>query len=66
MNLKELSQAKNPDLRASLEALRRAAGQARRTAIQTGTNLVVVEDGQLRRISADELSRQAESSAPIP
>ena len=66
MNLKELSQAKNPDLRASLEALRRAAGQARHTAIQTGTNLVVVEDGQLRRISADELSRQAESSAPIP
>lgn len=61
MNANDLSNAKDPDLRASLDALRRAAKQARKTAIQTDTNLVIVKDGQLKRISADELRRQAEA-----
>lgn len=61
MNVKDISNAKDPDLRASLDALRRAAQQARKTAIQTETNLVIVKDGQLKRISADELRRQAEA-----
>ncbi len=60
MNVKDISNAKDPDLRASLDALRRAAQQARKTAIQTETNLVIVKDGQLKRISADELRRQAD------
>jgi len=59
MNTKDISTAKDPDLRASLVALRRASQMARRTAIQTGTNLVVVKDGQMIRIPADELRRQA-------
>lgn len=61
MNANDLSNAQDPDLRASLDALRRAAKQARKTAIQTDTNLVIVKDGQLKRISADELRRQAEA-----
>ncbi|MBU0918267.1 hypothetical protein [Aquabacterium parvum] len=61
MNANDLSNAKDPDLRASLDALRRAAKQARKTAIQTDTNLVIVKDGQLKRISADELRQQAEA-----
>ncbi len=60
MKTKDISEAKDPDLRASMAALQRAALQARKTAIQTGTNLVIVKDGQLLRISAEELSQQTE------
>ena len=60
MKTKDISEAKDPDLRASMAALQRAALQARKTAIQTGTNLVIVKDGQLQRISAEELSQQTE------
>jgi hypothetical protein len=61
MNANDISNAKDPDLRASLGALRRAAQQARKTAIQTGTDLVIVKDGQMRRISPEELRQQAEA-----
>lgn len=60
MKTKDISEAKDPDLRASMAALQRAALQARKTAIQTGTHLVIVKDGQLLRISAEELSQQTE------
>ena len=60
MKTKDISEAKDPDLRASMAALQRAALQARKTAIQTGTNLIIVKDGQLLRISAEELSQQTE------
>jgi len=59
MNANDIANAKDPDLRASLAALRRAAQQARKTAIQTETNLVIVKDGRMQRISADELRQQA-------
>ncbi|WP_337245759.1 hypothetical protein [Luteimonas sp. gir] len=62
MKAKDLSQARSPELRASLAALRRAAALARRTAIQTETDLLVVKDGQLVRISAEQL-RQDETKA---
>ncbi len=57
MTQKELSEAKNPDLRASLAAMRRAAELARQTAIQTNTAIVTVCDGKLVRIPAEELRR---------
>ncbi len=62
MNDNDISNAKDPDLRASLVALRRAAQQARKTAIQTETNLVIVKDGRMQRISADELRQQAKAN----
>ena len=65
MNVNELATAKDPDLRSAWSALRRAALSARRTAIQTGTHLVIVEDGRLQRISAVELARQ-EANKPQP
>ncbi|MEY4766666.1 MAG: hypothetical protein RI907_3339 [Pseudomonadota bacterium] len=65
MNANDISDAKDPDLRASLDALRRAAQLARKTAIQTETSLVIVKDGQIKRISADELRQQA-AAAEIP
>jgi hypothetical protein len=58
----DISNAKDPDLRNALAALRRATLMARKTAIQTGTNIVVVRDGRMIRISADELRRQEENS----
>lgn len=51
----ELSNAKNPDLRASLTAMHRAAKLARQIALQTDTAIVVVKDGKLLRIPAEQL-----------
>lgn len=55
MNNADIREAKDPDLRASLAGMQRAAELARKTAIQTGTNLVFVKDGVITKISADEL-----------
>lgn len=55
MKPKAITEAKDPDLRSSGAALRRAAELARKTAIQTDTNLVVVKNGELTRISAQAL-----------
>lgn len=59
MNPKDISQAKNPDLRHSVTAMHRAAAMARETAILTGTSLVVRRNGQLVRIPAAELRTEA-------
>ncbi len=55
MKTKAITKAKDPDLRASGAALLRAAALARRTAIQTDTNLIVMKDGKLIRIPAQSL-----------
>lgn len=54
----DLSQAKNPDLRASFAAMQRAAALARQVAVQTGTAIVVVENDQIIRIPAQTLAQQ--------
>jgi hypothetical protein len=59
---KDIAQARNPDLRASMAAMRRAAQLARQIAIQTNTGIVMVRDGQCVRISAQEL-READAAA---
>lgn len=58
MKPQELSKARNPDLRASLAAMLRAAESARQTALQTGTAIVVVRDGKPVRITAEELRKE--------
>ncbi len=65
MKAKDISEAKDPDVRSSMAALQRAALLARQTAIQTGTNLVIVKDAQLLRISAEELRKEAKSKAEL-
>ena len=55
MTMKNIEEANDPDLRASAAAMRRAAVAARKTAIQTGTHLIIVKDGKLIRIPAQEL-----------
>ena len=58
MSPQELSKAKNPDLRASLVAMQRAAELARQIALQTNTAIVVVRDGKTVRVTAEELLRE--------
>ena len=60
MTLRDLSEAKNPDLRASLAGMRRAAAMARKIAIQTDTEIVLVRDGKPVRIGAAELRKGAD------
>ena len=60
MTQADISKAKNPDLRASVAAMRRAAELARRTAIQTDTAIIMVRDGKPVRIPADQLRRAQE------
>ncbi|MDR0842029.1 MAG: hypothetical protein LBP68_01260 [Acidobacteriota bacterium] len=57
MKLKDLSEAKDQDLRASLAAMRRAAEEAKEVAIATGTGLVVRKDGKVVRIPPEELRK---------
>ncbi len=61
MKTKDISEAWDPDLRASM-ALQRAAALARKTAIQTDTGIVVVKGGRLVRISADELRLESDQT----
>ena len=58
MKPQDLSKARNPDLRASLAAMVRAAELARQIAVHTGTAIVVVRDGKPVRITAEELRRE--------
>jgi hypothetical protein len=56
----EPAKARNPDLRGSLAAMRRAADLARKTAIQTDTGIIIVRDGKPVRISAAQLRKGKE------
>lgn len=55
MTQADLAEAKNPKLRGSLAAMRRAAEMARKKAIETDTGIVVVRNGKRVHISAAEL-----------
>ena len=48
----------HPDIRGSLQAIRRAAQRARQLAQQTGTDLIVMRAGQVVRISASQKADQ--------
>ena len=50
MNTRDISEARDPLLSASVAAMKRAAEQARRQAVMTKTRLVVWRDGQIRYI----------------
>jgi hypothetical protein len=55
MKTRDISEAKDKDLRASMAALQRAAQAARTTAILTDTGIVIQREGKLVRIPAAEL-----------
>ena len=58
MTQQDLAQAKDPDLWASLQAIQRAAQLARQTALQTGTAIVIVQNQQIVRLSAQQLRQE--------
>ncbi len=62
MKIPDISTAKDPDLRASMAAMQRAAALARKTAIQTDTGIVVAREGKIVYVSAQEL-RQSQSTS---
>ncbi|MEQ1494851.1 MAG: hypothetical protein ABL912_03705 [Novosphingobium sp.] len=55
MAKRDLSECRHADMRGSLAAMRRAAEMARQIAIDTNTEIVVLRDGKVVRISAAEL-----------
>lgn len=57
-----IANAKDADLRASFAAIKRAAELARKTALQTGTGIVVVEGGKMVYISAADLRTEQMSA----
>ena len=61
MKTNDITKAKNPAMRGALNALIRAAAEARKIAIQTDTHLVIFKDGKIQRISPEELRLQAET-----
>jgi hypothetical protein len=52
---RDISKARDPDLRNSLNAMKRAADMARKISIDTDTGIIVVRDGKPTRISAQQL-----------
>ncbi len=57
MTLDEFSKAKDPILPASLVAMKRAAQSARQLAVRTNTAIIVMREGKLVRVTADELRK---------
>lgn len=58
MTRSEVGKAKDKDLGASMEAMKRAAALARKAAMQTDTAIVVVKDKKLVRITAEQLRKK--------
>ena len=58
MTKDQLSQAKGKDMAGSLIAMQRAARAARELAVRTNTAIIVMRDGKIVRITADELRDQ--------
>ena len=58
MNPETLLNAKNPLLAASFVALKRAAKIAREIAIQTNTSIVIMRDGKIVHLSAEQLKKE--------
>ena len=64
--MKDIREARNPAIRGSLAALERAADDARRIAIQTGTDLIIMRDGKICRLSPEEIAKLPPVVEPQP
>jgi hypothetical protein len=56
----------DPAIRGALAALERAAEDARRIAIQTGTELIVMRNGQICRLPPEEIAKLPPVVEPPP
>ncbi|MEO8410239.1 MAG: hypothetical protein ABI478_06680 [Propionivibrio sp.] len=66
MNTRPLQEARNPDLRGSLAALRRAAKRAREIAAQTGTAVVVSRNGVIEHLRPPVAGGSLQANEPPP
>jgi hypothetical protein len=55
--MKDIREARDPAMRGSLAALERAAEDARRIAIQNGTELIVMRNGQICSLPPEEIAK---------
>lgn len=63
MKSRDISEARDADLRASHAAMRRAATMARDTAIRTRTGIVIARDGKAVTLTASQLRDGSKSGA---
>lgn len=63
MNRKSIEHAKDPDLRGSVAAIRRAARRARLVALNTGTKLVVARSGSFVLVTPTVRRRRTSAKA---
>jgi len=64
--MKDIREARDPAMRGSLAALQRAAEDARRIAIQTGTDLIVMRNGQICSLPPEEIAKLPPEVEPHP
>jgi hypothetical protein len=64
MNKQPIDQARDPDLRRSYAALRRAAQRAREVAGQTGTAIVVSRQGVIEHVQPEPASTVQDPGPP--
>jgi len=64
--MKDIREARDPAMRGSLAALARAAEDARRIAIQTGTELIVMRNGQICSLPPEEIAKLPPVVDPPP
>ena len=57
--MRDLQEASNPDIRGSVAATNRAAQSAREIAIQTNTDLIIMKNNNIVRISPEELRQNS-------
>ena len=55
--MKDIRECSDPVMRGSMAAMQRAAEDARRIAIQTGTDLIIMRDGKICRLSPEEIAK---------
>ena len=65
MNSRPIEEARDPDLRQSGPALRRAGQRARQIALQTGTAIVVRRNGVVVRIMPPQVSASLGAETPV-
>ena len=57
--MRDLQEARDPDIRGSVAAMNRAAQSAREIAIQTDTDLIIMKNDNIVRISPEELRQDS-------
>jgi len=61
MTTQELQNAKDKDIIASLDAMKRAASLARKQAMQTDTAIVVLKDHKIMRLTAEDIRKEGKA-----